>query len=38
MADIDELFGVFEEPLGFDEAEVANPVVVQIDDNDDPNT
>lgn len=35
MADIDDLFNIFEDPLGFDEVEVANPVVVQIDDNED---
>ena len=29
MADIDELFGGFDEPLGFDEGEAANPVVVE---------
>lgn len=34
MADIDELFGGFEEPLGFDEEVVMNPVVTQIDEND----
>lgn len=29
MADIDELFGGFDEPIGFDEGEAANPVVVE---------
>lgn len=29
MADIDELFGGFDEPLGFDEGESANPVVAE---------
>lgn len=29
MADIDELFGGFDEPVGFDEGEAANPVVVE---------
>lgn len=31
MADIDELFGGFEDPTGFDESEAANPVVVAED-------
>lgn len=29
MADIDELFGGFDEPMGFDEGEAINPVVVE---------
>lgn len=29
MADIDELFGGFDEPMGFDEGEATNPVVVE---------
>lgn len=29
MADIDELFGGFDEPIGFDEDETANPVVIE---------
>lgn len=32
MADIDELFGGFDEPVGFDEGEAANPVVVEEDE------
>lgn len=28
MADIDELFGGFDEPTGFDEGEAANPIVI----------
>lgn len=28
MADIDELFGGFDEPIGFDEGEAANPIVI----------
>lgn len=31
MADLDELFGGFEDPVGFDESEAANPVVVAED-------
>lgn len=32
MADLDELFGGFDDPVGFDEGEAANPVVVAIED------
>lgn len=32
MADLDELFGAFDDPVGFDEGEAANPVVVATDD------
>lgn len=31
MADIDELFGGFDDPIGFDEGESANPVVIDVD-------
>lgn len=34
MADLDDLFAGFEDPVGFDEGEAANPVVVAADDND----
>lgn len=33
MADIDELFGGFDEPIGFDEGEAANPIVVDEESN-----
>lgn len=33
MADIDELFGGFDEPIGFDEGESANPVVIEEEQN-----
>lgn len=29
MADLDELFGGFDDPIGFDEGEAANPVVIE---------
>lgn len=32
MANIDELFGGFDDPIGFDESETINPVVVAIED------
>lgn len=29
MADLDDLFGGFDDPIGFDEGEAANPVIVE---------
>lgn len=29
MADLDELFGGFDEPIAFDDGEAANPVVIE---------
>lgn len=31
MADLDDLFGGFDDPIGFDEGEAANPVIVETD-------
>lgn len=32
MANIDELFGGFDEPIGFDESGTTNPVVIDVDE------
>lgn len=38
MADIDELFGGFDEPIAYEISEAANPVVIDDDDDDEAKT